>query len=404
MNKERKKIHLINDLPHIYELEDTIEFCNKYNHLYILGNGEIEQYLLKYFDMCKINIEGFVVIKEEEKKSDYSGVYRHLPISLFDEIKDLESLGIIVGTTEKFYHRIIPFFRKIGFTDYFAMTEYNRMGIVGQVRPRSREEFTIEISLADHCNLSCQMCDHFSQLSDEWFPKYEQLCSDLKRMGELFEHKIAAISFLGGEPTLNPYLIDYLKVAREEFPEAEIIILTNGIKLLEWENSQSGNLWEVCSKLNIHIMITVYPINIPYEKIENKGNEYNVKVEMSSNIHGVELTKITKISDKHTLDLTGSIPTYYSVNCLYFNKFTVLKDGRLYMCPIAAHSNIFNKAFGQNLEITKKDYIDIYKANSWLEIVNFSSDCVPFCRYCDLKHWYHHSNWKTSSKKIEEYV
>ena len=58
---KRKKIHLINDLPHIYELEDTMSFCRKYEHLYIWGNGETEQYLLKYFDICGIIVEGFVV-------------------------------------------------------------------------------------------------------------------------------------------------------------------------------------------------------------------------------------------------------------------------------------------------------------------------------------------------------
>ena len=151
-------------------------------------------------------------------------------------------------------------------------------------------------------------------------------------------------------------------------------------------------------------MITVYPIKIDYEAIEEKGREYNVLVEMSSDIHVEDLTKITKTSDKHTMDLTGNVLPFYSVNCLYFNKFTVLKDGRVYMCPIAAHSNIFNKAFHQNLELKEKDSLDIYRIDSWREIAEFSAKSVPFCRYCDLKHWYHHSQWKSSNKTIEEYI
>ena len=404
MSNSRKKIHLINDLPHIYELEDTIDFCSQYDEIYIWGRGETEQYLLKYFDMCAISVKGFVVKTVEDKNSEYLQVYRNIPVYTFDEIRDLPSVGIVIGTEEKYYHRIIPFLRANNFQNYFAMTEYNRQGIVCQMRPRTREEFTFEISLADHCNLSCQMCDHFSQLSKPWFPDHEQLCKDIRRIGELFEHEIAAISFLGGEPTLNPHLIDYLKLAREEFPEAELIILTNGIKLLDWENSKQGNLWEACREYDIHIMITVYPIKLAYDEIEKKGKEYGVVVEMSSNIHGDELTKITKISDKHTMDLSGNIPYYYSVNCLYFNKFTVLKDGKVYMCPVAAHSNIFNEAFEQNLPIYKGDYRDIYAVNSWKEIAEFSARCTPFCRHCDLKHWYHHSQWKASNKTIEEYI
>lgn len=74
------------------------------------------------------------------------------------------------------------------------------------------------------------------------------------------------------------------------------------------------------------------------------------------------------------------------------------------MCPIAAHSDIFNKRFEQNLLIRDEDYLDIYQINSWEEITEFTCSYVPFCSYCDLKNWGHHSEWKTSSKKIEEYI
>lgn len=37
----REKIYLINELPHIYELQDMMEFCRneKYKKLYIYGKG-----------------------------------------------------------------------------------------------------------------------------------------------------------------------------------------------------------------------------------------------------------------------------------------------------------------------------------------------------------------------------
>lgn len=57
----KKRLDLINELPHIYELEDMMEFCKKYEHLYIYGKGENQEYLLKYFDMCGVKIAGYVV-------------------------------------------------------------------------------------------------------------------------------------------------------------------------------------------------------------------------------------------------------------------------------------------------------------------------------------------------------
>ena len=74
------------------------------------------------------------------------------------------------------------------------------------------------------------------------------------------------------------------------------------------------------------------------------------------------------------------------------------------MCPVAAHIDLFNKKFGKDLEIKKEDDLDIYQINSWKEIAEFSCQYVPFCSYCDLKHRGHHSEWKASSKTIEEYI
>lgn len=400
----REKIHLINELPHIYELEDMMDFCKSkgYKDLYIYGKGESQEYLLKYFDMCKVDIAGYVVTFQNEEKPCF--LYREAPVKLVDEVLEMEGVGIILALSDRYFGQIIPMFREAGFKDYFIMSEFNKRAIATQMKPRSKEEMTFEINLVDHCNLSCQMCDHYSQLSKKWFVDINRFEKDMIRMGELFEHSIGAITLLGGEPTLHEDIIDCIKITRREFPEAELIILTNGVLLLELEHSDKGNFWEVCRDNNVHITVTVYPIKLDYVALEAKGKEYGVSVFMSSDIHAAQSKKVKKISDKHTLNLEGKVESFYCVNCLYFNKFNVLKEGRLYMCPVAAHSDIFNQAFAQSLEIKQKDYLDIYQISTWKEIAEFSASYVPFCSYCDLKKWGHHSEWKASNKKIEEYV
>lgn len=403
MGDKRKKYHLINELPHIYEMEDMVEFCKKYKHIYIYGRGLQQEYLLKFFDMSEIKIDGFVVTTKKNGDDECFN-YRKISVVEFMSIKDDEFTGIILALADKYYHQIIPWFRELDYNRFFMMTEFNKRAIANQVRPRTQEEMTFEISLVDHCNLSCQMCDHYSQLSDKWFVDMEQFEKDMVRMGQICNHKLAAISLLGGEPTLHPNIIDCLKITRAQFPDAELIVLTNGTLLLNLENSPNGNFWQACKELDIHITVTVYPVKLDFIAIEEKAKEYGVPLAMSSDIHAKNLTKVVKISDKHTLDLTGSIEKHVCVNCLYFNKFCVLKDGRIYMCPVAAHSNIFNEKFNKNLTIDAKDYLDIYKIESWKDIADFSCQYVPFCSYCDLKRWGHHSEWKTSTKKIEEYI
>lgn len=398
----RKSIHLINDLPHIYELEDMIRFCGDHKHLYIYGRGEDQEYLLKYFDMCGVEIAGYVVSYLREEEPPF--VYREMPLRLAGDVAGEEGAGFILALPDRYYGKVIPLLRERNFRDYFVMSEYNKRAIANQMRPRCQEEMTFEVSLADHCNLSCQMCDHYSQLSEPWFVDMGQYEKDMARMGEVFGHRIGAVTLLGGEPTLHEDIIACMRIARREFPEGEVIILTNGVLLAELEHSPKGNFWEACREYGVHISVTVYPIRLDYGRIEELGKKYGVPVFLSSNIHADEKTREKKISDKHTLDLEGKVDKFYCVSCLYFNKFNVLKDGRLYMCPVAAHSDIFNRSFRENLEISEGDFLDIYEIRSWEEAARFSSSYVPFCRYCDLKRWGHHSPWKASGKKIEEYI
>ena len=37
----------------------------------------------------------------------------------------------------------------------------------------------LEVHLADHCNLNCRSCDHYSPLSKECFPNFEKVEKDL---------------------------------------------------------------------------------------------------------------------------------------------------------------------------------------------------------------------------------
>ena len=379
-----------------------LEFCNKHERIYIYGKGEAQEMLLKFFDMCQVNIYAYV--KSFPEETDNHFIYRKAKVEYIDDVLKDNGAGIIVAIPDRYYDSIIPKFRENNFDSFFVMTENNKKSIACLMKPRCREEMQFEISLVDHCNLSCQMCDHYSQLSNEWFVDKTSFKNDIEQMGKIFDHRLGLITLLGGEPTLHPDLNELMEITRHEFPDTEIIVLTNGIKLLDLEKSEKGNFWQVAKDNNIHITVTVYPIKFDYIALEKKAKEYGVSLVHSSNIHANQFTQKPKISDKHTFDLSKSVPRAHCLHCLYFNKFTTLKDGKFYMCPVQAHIDIFNKCFGKNLEYTEGDYLDIYKVKDWHELAEFSSTWSPFCSYCDQQKWGHDSVWKASSKKIEEYV
>jgi len=394
-------VHLINALPHRYELEDMLEFCKNYERLYICGASENQEYLLKYFDICKIEIDGYTVTDPSIQKPL---LYRQIPIVAVEDVIKTPNTGIILALPDKYYRHFIPKFRKAGFSGYFTMSEYNKNTIAGQLKPRTQNQISLEINIADHCNISCASCDHYSQLSPDKVLDYNVYKRDIERMGELFNHNIGVITLLGGEPLLNPDIIKFMALTRQVFPKSECYILTNGVLLPKLEKAPHGNIWQACKDYRFGINVTVYPIKLNYDEITKKAKQYNVPLRISSDIHAKTLTMNTKISDKHTFDLNGSLTPELSISCIYFNKWTVLKDGRFYMCPISAHVNIFNEYFNQNLELTENDSLDIFSVNIWKDFAEFSSKPISFCRYCDLKNWTHANEWSPSRKIIEEYI
>jgi uncharacterized radical SAM superfamily Fe-S cluster-containing enzyme len=78
----------------------------------------------------------------------------------------------------------------------------------------------IEVNLADHCNLNCQMCDHFSPLAKPTFLDLETFRRDMKRLAELTDGYIDIMKLQGGEPLLNDQAIEFIKITRELFPES----------------------------------------------------------------------------------------------------------------------------------------------------------------------------------------
>jgi molybdenum cofactor biosynthesis enzyme MoaA len=284
------------------------------------------------------------------------------------------------------------------------MSEYNKRTIARQMRPRTIEGTSFEVSLAEHCNNCCQCCDHFSQLSPKKLLDIETFERDLAKVAQLLNHKMGCISLLGGEPLLNQNVIDYFRITRNLFPQSGIILLTNGLRLIELEKSPNGNIWEACNKYNIEITVTVYKINFDYASLEKKAEEYNVLLGMSSIIHAAKATMSTKISDKHNINLSGNVPNNYFISCCYYNKCMVLKEGKFYPCPRAANIHIFNEYFDQAIPLTPDDSFDIYAASDWQGVSDFGASFHPLCKYCDVAKWKPYGEWALSKQVISEYV
>ena len=264
-----------------------------------------------------------------------------------------------------------------------------------RLKLKKRKLLRFDVHLAEHCNLNCKSCEHFSPLSPKSFLDLNIYEKDCERLSKLTGGIVEDIAFVGGEPLLYPRLTDVMDMTRKYFPVGMIRIITNGILLM----TQPEAFWESCRKNDITIYISVYPVKINYFDIKNKTEIYGIKlVFWGDPIHE------QKDWRKLPIDITGKQNRIISnMLCYMSNHCFQLVDGKLYKCCRVAYIKYFNNFFKQNLQVSEKDYFDIYKENDINKILNQIRKPVPFCRYCNMIKGVT-AQWGESNYEISEWV
>jgi len=258
-----------------------------------------------------------------------------------------------------------------------------------------KQNFQFEVDIAMHCNLKCRSCHHFSPLAKNEITDINIFQQDFERLSALFGESIDRIYLLGGEPLLNENVSAYMEIARKNFSSADIQLVTNGILLPK----MTEQFWRCCEMNRIKISVTKYPININYSEIEELCKTKKAEFQFFG----------SAVDDKHMsyypLDIGGNQDiqeNYFSCNMA--NNCITLKKGVLYPCVLPPNIVHFNNFYGQCLEVSDKDGINIYEAKSKEEIIDFLSKPIPFCKYCDVKRRTYDNQWKRSEFKIEEWT
>jgi len=250
------------------------------------------------------------------------------------------------------------------------------------------------VHVAEHCNLNCKGCNHFSSLAKEEFLKPEEFERDFKRLAELTK-KIFTIKILGGEPLLHPRLTEFFDIARKYFPSAPIQVTTNGILLTK----QPEEFWKNCRKNKITVAISRYPVKLNDEEIKKIARTHKVKLLYNGTASEYRMCKLP-------LDLSGSqdMKKSFQKCAISWGCCVTLRGGKIFTCCIAAHIKFFNEYFKQNLTVSGEDYVDIFNINSIKEIIGFLEKPFPFCRYCKTSETKFAQRWGISKKEITEWI
>lgn len=257
------------------------------------------------------------------------------------------------------------------------------------------KKIQFEIDIVSHCNLNCKCCSQFSSIAEEEYIKPEDMERDFCRLGELFHGEAERIYLIGGEPLLHPEMNRCMRIARQYFPKGEISVFTNGILLL----NSSREFWSICRDEEINIIVTKYPIHLDYEGIKKKALEYHVGFQFFGTSQ--DFKYMTNLG----LDIEGKQLVEDSfAHCIEANNCVKLRQGRLYTCTRPAAIYKFNKYFQTELKEEEKDSIDIYRAESGKEILEFLARPIPFCRYCNVHGRKTAMEWGRTEGRIEEWM
>jgi hypothetical protein len=252
------------------------------------------------------------------------------------------------------------------------------------------------VHIVEQCNLKCKYCGHFAPLAQEEFADIKVFEKDFARLSELLKAKVDRIGLMGGEPLLHPQLNDFFYVARKYFPQTELQLVTNGILLLK----QTEEFWRACKDNNIKIVNTKYPLPLDFGKIRKVAKKYDVGFKYHDTIN-----ILPKKSVHLPLDLEGKQDEYINfTKCSNANNYCFLHKGRLFTCSLPSNIRHFNNFFKKNIPLTNTDYVDIYKARSEEEVLDFLCRPIPFCRYCHVTKRTAGHRWQKSKKDISEWT
>lgn len=253
----------------------------------------------------------------------------------------------------------------------------------------------LECKIVEHCNLKCNGCSTCSNISETNYMEIEEFEQNLVCLRRLFTG-IKNLKLFGGEPLLHPQLIRFMEVARKHFPDAELVVHSNGVLV----PSMAERILESMKKLDIKFIFTLYPETGKRKRnIEEKLNKWGVEHTFTEPVY--EFRKI--INSKGNYDAKEVFQ-----NC---GKCINLVEGTI-SCGIGYFIDKIEKAYDVNICEDKFQHcIDIHATDmtGW-EINELLDSPFNLCKYCafmrfnviDEENYYY--KWKTEEPKLEDWV
>lgn len=217
----------------------------------------------------------------------------------------------------------------------------------------------LELHVSHACNLHCEGCNHYSnhrhkgmlsvETAREWIFAWRD---------RILPHRF---SLMGGEPTLNPQLTEFVYLAHEAWPEIYRDVVTNGF-FLERHPDLGKALQETETSLVVSIHYDSPEYKTHVERLRELTKDWGVSIQWRESIERWALkykgfgSRMMPFADG---DPRSSWEVCHARNCRQ------LHEGKLWKCPNIAYLGMQAEKF--SLDPAWEPY---------LEYVPLSPDCT----------------------------
>lgn len=349
----------------------------------VLGNADRELLLLRIIS----DLKEYIVVGVVDYRTENWGKYREFKgkyIKIFSPMKAIEMYQnstidafVMPSLEEDVNNRMYRFLRANSVLNgdilyaqeaIFHRKLWSRERLICQYIDRDELD-TIEIHVADHCNLNCKNCSMFCGLVKK--PKYSNFMQtkiSLIKLKKMFKH-VKRIRVIGGEPLLNKELEQYLYMIRDIYPYSNIRVITNGILVTKMKDDLITAFKTTSAKL---IVTSYLPLIKKMDIINNFLRKSKIDYEISEII-----TDFQKI-----YDYTGKQDKELSFNaCHWKGACATLYENQIAPCFVPFVIKNLADNFGLSISATGTINLDEEGINK-AKIRQLFNTPFDMCKYC----------------------
>ena len=234
---------------------------------------------------------------------------------------------------------------------------------------------TMEIHVAEHCNLNCKNCSMFCGLVETCdFPCYQEFEEGIKQLKNFFPH-IKKFRIIGGEPLLNPELDKYIRLIRNVYPYTDIRLISNGILVTK----MSDQLIQTIIDNDVTFIVTQYiSLKHSIDEINRFLSKTGIRYIVTEAV--LEFQKIYNALGDSDID-----ENFY--RCHWKGSCATMYGTKIATCYVPFVIHYFSDKF--NLAIEETGKIDLMEEGlTAQEIIKRMHTPFDMCRYCAPK-----GNW-----------